>query len=228
MRQLDQESDASVAGSTRPASPQVTPGPAAIGRLSSYINAHKPVSSTASDKDDFFKYDWNKLTPPEYDPDVEAMANSILVYLLGNPGKDIPASFQSYMLHVLEDYRRHREEVKTLRSTLAAEVASHQQSLGRLRHATVLLNKDEIERQILNFKDLETVAAKGREAIQIFNQSSNQKEVKQRVIKANLRGPSTPQQPSSDGKGSILFHDYAQSSRRVVQWNQSADATLRP
>ena len=211
MKQIDQESDASVAGSTRPPSPLIKPGPAAKSRLSSYINAHKPAPSTSSDKDDFSKYDWNKLTPPEYDPDVEVMASSLLVYLLGNPAKDIPASFQSYMLHVLEDYRRHIDEVKTLRSTLAGEAASHQETLRRLRHANAMLNEDEKDRQMMSFRDMETVAAKGKEAIHMFNQSSNRKEAKQHAMKENLRGQSTSQQPNSDSKDPARYHDSCES-----------------
>lgn len=82
-------------------------------RLTSYFNPHRVI--TMQEKPEF---DWSSLKEKDdvYVPDPGHMCNTLLQWYLANPGKDLPAGYSSFVLHVLEEYRRvtlMNEELRT-------------------------------------------------------------------------------------------------------------------
>lgn len=64
-----------------------------------------------------------------YNPDPDQMANTLLTVAMVRLGKPLPAEYNSFLLHVLEEYRKMRRQLDAIRVDLQAEVEGRQSDL---------------------------------------------------------------------------------------------------
>ncbi|MCJ1478513.1 hypothetical protein MMC13_007193 [Lambiella insularis] len=83
---------------------ETRPGPKS--RLASYLSAHRQHVSDY--RVDVSSFDW---APPKdkdkvYDPDLEAMCNTLKARVLTFPSKDLPARYNNFVLRLIEGYQQ--------------------------------------------------------------------------------------------------------------------------
>ncbi len=105
-----------------------------LASLASYLNAHhRPRSPSA--KPPWPSYGWSTLEDKHevHKPDTESMCNAVLQHLLVNPSQELPATFNSTLLHILEDYRHLSVDRDALQHRLEAEKAGHKAALMEIQ-----------------------------------------------------------------------------------------------
>lgn len=97
-----------------------------MSRLASFLTVHSLPGSV--DKAEPPAFDWAlpKDRDKVYKPDTEAMANTLRSRVLRYPVDDIPAQYNSFVLHLLEDYQRLLDEKHGLQKALDAEIEDHE------------------------------------------------------------------------------------------------------
>lgn len=99
------------------------------GRLASYISTH--LANTSSDRPEFPTIQSQEISFPNekdkvYDPDIDLMCNSIKKRMLTHPGKDLPAQYNSFLVHILEAHNELSTENQMLHSQLTASQKTRQ------------------------------------------------------------------------------------------------------
>jgi len=97
-----------------------------MSRLASFLTVHSLPGSV--DKPEPPAFDWAlpKDRDKVYKPDTEAMANTLRSRVLRFPVDDIPAQYNSFVLHILEDYQRLLDENTSLQKAHDAEIEDHE------------------------------------------------------------------------------------------------------
>ena len=104
-------------------------------RLASYLGTYRNT-----EKAEPASFDWSSLAVKDeaYVPKPEMMGNTILQQILNNPTKDLPARYNSFVLHILEDHRRLTAENHGQAQRLQAEVESHWEANEQFRQTLEL------------------------------------------------------------------------------------------
>ena len=97
-----------------------------MSRLASLLTVHSVPGSI--DKPDPPAFDWALPNHRDkvYEPNIEAMCNTLRSRVLRYPVDDIPAQYNSFVLHLLEEYQRLLDEKNGLQKILNAEIADHE------------------------------------------------------------------------------------------------------
>ena len=74
-------------------------------RLPSYLSTHRALP--AFERPDLPFFDWSSLNGKDevYNPNTEHMCNTILKQILSDPSTPLPAQYNTFLLHILEDHR---------------------------------------------------------------------------------------------------------------------------
>lgn len=105
--------------------------------FASYLNTHSR-SFSPSDTSQWPSIDWSTLNENDhvYNPhNAELMCNSIIKQILTDPSKDLPAQYNSAVLHILESYTRLISDHEDLQKKLEATATLHQADLDKLDQA---------------------------------------------------------------------------------------------
>lgn len=113
--------------------------PRPMSRLASYLSAHR-----SPDKAEPGSFDWSGIgaKDEDYAPKPDMMSNAILQHVLINPTMDLPARYNSFLLHVLEDYRRLTLENQEQSLRLQVEINSHWEDSEQFRRTLELFNRE--------------------------------------------------------------------------------------
>lgn len=103
-------------------------------RLTSYINPRR-VNLPRPEPFDLYT---SKEKDGVYVPDPEQMCSSLLQWFLANPGKDLPAGYSSFVLHILESHRRITMTNEELKAQIGSLTEEHRHTTAQLHHALQL------------------------------------------------------------------------------------------
>jgi len=109
--------------STSPTENTIRPRPRrSLASFATYLNTHRTVSS--GKEPEWPTIDWSNLaeTDKVYEPDLELMCSTLHKHVLTNPSQKLPASYNSFLMHLLEDYQQLKIERKELEMKLEAEI----------------------------------------------------------------------------------------------------------
>ncbi|MCJ1421717.1 hypothetical protein MMC32_008083 [Xylographa parallela] len=101
------------------------------GRLASYLSTHRTPAVTDKLEDPAFNWAPPKDRDRVYDPDLEAMCNTLRSRLLKFPSKDLPAPYNNFVLHLVEGYQNLLVERNTLQLTFDTQIAHEQEKLDK-------------------------------------------------------------------------------------------------
>ena len=96
-----------------------------LASFASYLGTHRTPSGS---KSEWPSIDWSNINAEDhiYRPDPDAMCTTLQQHVLNNPSIDIPAQYNSFVLHILESYYRSKDDKKELERKLQAEEARRQ------------------------------------------------------------------------------------------------------
>ncbi|MCJ1382781.1 hypothetical protein MMC17_005894 [Xylographa soralifera] len=100
-------------------------------RLASYLSTHRTQASTDKLEDPAFNWAPPKDRDRVYDPDLEAMCNTLRGRVLKFPSKDLPAPYNSFVLHLVEGYQNLLLERNALQLALDTQMAHEQENLEK-------------------------------------------------------------------------------------------------
>ncbi|MCJ1400443.1 hypothetical protein MMC11_003648 [Xylographa trunciseda] len=100
-------------------------------RLASYLSTHRMQSSIDKLEDPAFNWAPPKDRDRVYDPDLDAMCNTLRGRVLKFPSKDLPAQYNSFVLHLVEGYQHLLVERNALQPALDTQIAQKQEDPGR-------------------------------------------------------------------------------------------------
>ncbi|KAL9123200.1 MAG: hypothetical protein Q9187_000249 [Circinaria calcarea] len=111
--------------------PDTKDRPRPKSRLASYISIH--LANTSSDRPEIPPIQPQEIPSPKekdkvYNPDIDLMCSSIKKRMLAHPGKDLPAQYNSFLVHILEAHDQLSTENRTLRRQLTASEKTSQVS----------------------------------------------------------------------------------------------------
>ena len=96
-----------------------------LASLASYLGTHRTPSGS---KPEWPSIDWSNINAEDhvYRPNPDAMCTTLQQHVLNNPSTDLPAQYNSFVLHILESYYRLKDEKKDLGRKLQEEKESRQ------------------------------------------------------------------------------------------------------
>ena len=100
-------------------------------RLASYLSTHRTPVSTDKLEDSASNWAPPKDRDRVYDPDLEAMCNTLRGRVLKFPSKDLPAPYNSFVLHLVEGYQNLLVEKNGLQLALDTQIAHEQDNLEK-------------------------------------------------------------------------------------------------
>ncbi|MCJ1392834.1 hypothetical protein MMC18_005706 [Xylographa bjoerkii] len=100
-------------------------------RLASYLSTHRTQALTDKLEDPAFNWAPPKDRDRVYDPDLEAMCNTLRGRVLKFPSKDLPAQYNSFVLHLVEGYQHLLVERNALQSAVDTQMAHEQDNLEK-------------------------------------------------------------------------------------------------
>ena len=88
-------------------------------------------------------FDWSNLSSLNdrdnvYNPDTEFMCTTITKQVLANPSTDLPAQYNTFLLHLIDAYHQLKADVQELRSELIEETECKQATVDDLDAARAL------------------------------------------------------------------------------------------
>ena len=126
-------------------SAQLRPRPRrSLASFASYLSTHRVSSSS---RPEWPSIDWSNLHDKDdvYRPDLNSMCNTVQQHVLNEPSSDLPAQYNSFVLHILEAYHILKNEKIDLETKLHAVEQCHQADIEEFRVITQsLLATDEI------------------------------------------------------------------------------------
>ena len=91
-----------------------------LASLASYLGTHRTPSGS---KPELPSIDWSNINAEDhvYRPNPDSMCTTLQQHVLNNPSTDLPAQYNSFVLHILEAYYRLKDEKKELGRKLREE-----------------------------------------------------------------------------------------------------------
>ena len=107
-----------------------------LASFASYLGAHHRTISHTS-RPEWPSIDWSNMNilndkDGVYKPDTELMCTTITGKLLANPSADLPAQYNTFLLHLLEVYHQSKAEVQDLQSELAEKNDCSQSNVSKM------------------------------------------------------------------------------------------------
>ncbi|MCJ1288380.1 hypothetical protein MMC26_007735 [Xylographa opegraphella] len=100
-------------------------------RFASYLSTHRTPALTEKLEDPAFNWAPPKDRDSVHDPDLEAMCNTLRGRVLKFPSKDLPAPYNSFILHLVEGYQNLLAERKALQLALDKQIPHEQGNLEK-------------------------------------------------------------------------------------------------
>lgn len=170
-----------------------------MSRLASFLTVHSVPGSI--DKPESPAFDWAlpKGRDKVYEPNIEAMCNTLRSRVLRYPVDDVPAQYNNFVLHLLEEYQHLIDEKKSLQEALDAEIEDHEADTSKYHsmNAAWEVERKRLQTQAPSNKKQETNSgldegygesipfrmrrSKGTFSVQEINSSANQ-HLKQREL----------------------------------------------
>ena len=96
-----------------------------LASFASYLGTYRTPSGS---KSEWPSIDWSNINAEDhvYRPDPDSMCTTLRQHVLNNPSTDLPAQYNSLVLHILESYYRLKDDKKELERKLQAEEESQQ------------------------------------------------------------------------------------------------------
>ena len=96
-----------------------------LASFASYLGTNRTPSGS---KSEWPSIDWSNINAEDhvYRPDPDSMCTTLQQHVLNNPSTDLPAQYNSFVLHILESYHRSKHDKKELERKLQAEEARRQ------------------------------------------------------------------------------------------------------
>ncbi|KAL2048447.1 hypothetical protein N7G274_000359 [Stereocaulon virgatum] len=107
-----------------------------------YLSTHRVTPS--SSQPEWPSIDWSTLNEKDnvYRPDPDHMCTTLRRHLLANPSDDLPAQYNSFVLHVIEDYQRVKSEKNDLGRNLQVEQQCHQNDVNEFQQVVTWSKPD--------------------------------------------------------------------------------------
>ena len=104
-----------------------------LASFASHLGAHNRTGSPSS-RTEWPSIDWFNLTSLNdkdgvYKPDTDLMCTTVMQQVLANPSGDLPAQYNTFLLHLIEAYHQSKAAVRELQMKLAEETQSNQTTL---------------------------------------------------------------------------------------------------
>lgn len=177
-----------------------------MSRLASFLTVHSQPGSI--DKPEPPAFDWAipKDKDKVYQPDIEAMCNTLRSRVLRYPVNDIPAQYNSFVLHLLEDYHRQLDKKYALQKALDAEIEDHEadtlkyESMSAAREVerkrldvqpSFKANEETNDEVVDGYDESTTFRMKktrGRWAATVSNSSANEIDIRQSITLIAITG----------------------------------------
>lgn len=111
-----------------------------LASFASYLGAHHRTISHSS-RLEWPSIDWSNMNnfndkDGVYKPNTELMCTTITQKLLENPSADLPAQYNTVLLHLIEVYHECKAEVHDLQRKLAEKNDCSQSNVGKTREET--------------------------------------------------------------------------------------------
>ena len=106
-----------------------------LASFASYLGAHNRTGSPSS-RTEWPSIDWFNLTSLNekdgvYKPDTDFMCTTVMQQVLANPSGDLPAQYNTFLLHLIESYHQSKATVRELQIKLAEETQCNQTTLDK-------------------------------------------------------------------------------------------------
>lgn len=110
-------------------------------RLASYLNTYRNAEKTEP-----ASFEWSGLPVQDriYVPRPDDMSNTILQQIMAGPTHNLPAGYNSLVLHMIEDHRHLTAENHEQSQKLQAEIESHLEDNEQYRRTLQLYNRERI------------------------------------------------------------------------------------
>ena len=96
--------------------------------MASYLGTHHRTVSPSSGSERP-SIDWSKLSitdkDGDYKRDIQSMCTTITQHVLANPSTDVPAQYNSFLLHLIEAHHQSKVDVRDLQTKLAEQTKSN-------------------------------------------------------------------------------------------------------
>lgn len=101
-----------------------------LASFASYLGAHHRTIPPSS-RPEWSSIDWSNINSFSdkdgvYKPDTELMCTPITQQVLANPSADLPAQYNTFVLHLIEAYHQSKADVQELQMKLAKETECNQ------------------------------------------------------------------------------------------------------
>ena len=108
-----------------------------LASFASYLSTHRAAPSIL--QPEWPSIDWSTLNEKDdvYRPDPDQMCTTLRQHLLANPSDDLPAQYNSFVLHVIEDYQRVKSEKNDLERNLQVEQRCHQNDVNEFHQVAL-------------------------------------------------------------------------------------------
>lgn len=198
----------SLSFSTTPSDNTNRPRPRrSLASFATYLNTHRSVSS---DKEhEWPTVDWSKLedTSEAYKPNLDLMCSTLHKHILTHPFQDVPASYNSFVMHLLEGYHQCQIEKEEVEVKLKAEIESHNADSEKFHRAATFWSS-ETNAGLLHYTAMVPTLRAGKEdmnglcelgshaEVAHFSENDQRRSAKVRsndrgtTVKARFKGPS--------------------------------------
>lgn len=110
-----------------------------LASFASYLATHNRTVSPRS-RPEWPSIDWSNLsslneTDGVYKPDIELMCTTITQQVLANPSADLPAQYNTFVLHMIEGYYQSNADVQELQMRLSEQTECNQTTIDELHRA---------------------------------------------------------------------------------------------
>ena len=107
-----------------------------LALIASYLGAHHRTISHST-RPEWPSIDWsnaNILNDKDgvYKPDTELICTTITQKLLANPSADLPAQYNTFLLHLIEAYHQSKAEVQNLQTNMVEKNGCSQSNVGNM------------------------------------------------------------------------------------------------
>lgn len=103
-----------------------------LATFTSYLGTHHRTVSHSSGSE-WPSIDWSKLSindkGGDYKRDIEIMCTTITQQVLTNPSTDLPAQYNTFLLHLIEAYHQSKVDVQNLQIKLAEQTKSNEDTV---------------------------------------------------------------------------------------------------
>ena len=109
-----------------------------LASFASYLSTHK--TGPTDTQPEWSSFDWSNLKVKDdvYRPDPDRMCETLRQHVLANPSSNLPAQYNSFVLHVIEAYESLKSEKMDLETKFQAEEQCHKADVREFHLAALI------------------------------------------------------------------------------------------